>query len=616
MGPDLPALEMVVAGGDGQYGTPGQRLGAPLQVLVRRVDTGAHQSGLAVQWAVEGGDATLATTSVGTTDGDGYAEAVVQLGTTPGVVRVRATLRDRTEVSVVLEAHVVEHPRLQGLSAPSARGGDTLTLAGAAFSPTPDQNVVLFSGIRGRVVEAGATSLRVEVPRCLPVRPVSVTVQLGLLVSEALPLDVVEDRGQPVDLGAGVPLDVQDDFGFTCVRLPGGGPGYLVMVESTGTVGAARYGFTLSGLVATETAAPAARRAPAGPPVLGPHVPTVGAQEAFDARLRALEASLVRGGASAAGPAGVAPAQARGPSATVPSVGDKRSFKVFKGSKEGQIDFDDVTAVARLVSAQAVFYVDERAPAGGFTDQDLGRFAADFDEIIFPTDTAAFGAPSDLDGNQRVVILLTPTVNSLTPRGSSGDGFIGGFFYGLDLLDRDGSNHAEIFYGIVPDSTGLYGDARYRQSVMEVMPAILAHEFQHMIHFNQRVLKLGADGTEALWLSEGMAQMAEELVARAYLKVGDAPTAEQYRDGNRKRARSYLGDPSAVSLIVSTGQGSLAERGAGWLHVLYLWDRGGGDETLRRLTQTIKTGTANVAAAMGASWPDVFSDWAASLYLD
>jgi len=596
---------MVVAGGDGQYGTPGQRLGAPLQVLVRRVDTGAHQAGLTVEWAVESGDATLVTSPVGTTDAEGYAEAVVLLGTTPGAVRVRATLRERSGVSVVLEAFVAERPELSGLSSQGARGGDTLTVAGVGFSPTPDQNVVLFSGIRGRVLTADPSSLTVEVPTCLPARDVSVTVQLGALVSGALPLSVVEDLGDVADLASGVPLDVNDAHGFTCVRLPGGGAPYVVLVASAGTVGAARYGFTLTGLAVSGGAAPA------GPPAVVASVPSrgpdspLGVQEAFEARLRLQEASLVRQWAREPRPAAAPPA-----SVEVPAVGDKRSFKVWKG--EGQ--FDDVNAVVRLVGAQAVLYVDEKAPTGGFTNQDLTQFAATFDDVIFPTDTAAFGTPSDQDGNERVVILFTPTVNSMTPRGSAG--FVGGFFYGLDLLDRDGSNHGEIFYGMVPDVAGQYSDPRPRQQVLDVMPAILAHEFQHMIHFNERVLKLGAEGNEALWLSEGLAQMAEELVARAYLAKGDAVTAEQYREGNRKRARYYLDDPAAVTLIVSTGSGSLEERGAGWLHTLYLWDRGGGDDVLRRLTRTTRTGTANVEQVTGASWPNVFLDWAASLYLD
>jgi hypothetical protein len=184
------------------------------------------------------------------------------------------------------------------------------------------------------------------------------------------------------------------------------------------------------------------------------------------------------------------------------------------------------------------------------------------------------------------------------------------------LLDGGGSNHGEVFYALVPDPTGQYSDARSKSRVMDVVPAILAHEFQHMVHFNERVLKLGAGSTEALWLSEGLAQMSEELVAQAYEARGQPTLVERHREGNRTRARRFLADPAAVSLIVTTGQGSLEERGAGWLHVLYLWDRGGGTDVLRRLTQTTRTGIDNVTAVTGESWPDLVADWEAALYAD
>jgi hypothetical protein len=228
--------------------------------------------------------------------------------------------------------------------------------------------------------------------------------------------------------------------------------------------------------------------------------------------------------------------------------------------------------------------------------------------------TEAFGSPSDLDANERVIVLFTPKVNQLTPRGT--DGFVGGFFYGLDLLDRVGSNRAEIFYSLVPDATGQFADPRSREVVLAVLPAILAHEFQHMVHFNERILVRDAEATEALWLSEGLAQMAEELVARAFESAGDGANATRFRDGNRVRAGRYLADPSAVSLIVATGQGSLVERGAGWLYVLYLTDKAGGSSVLGQLTRSTRTGIANVTSVLSASWDDLLADWSSALFLD
>jgi hypothetical protein len=329
-------------------------------------------------------------------------------------------------------------------------------------------------------------------------------------------------------------------------------------------------------------------------------------QAELDERLRGLEGRMVA--AARSGPRPVGAARAPSAPSAVPEVGDTRAFHVWAGST-----YEDVTAQARYVGDEAVIYIDLNAPSGGFNVLDIQEFAARFDDVIYPEDTSTFGSPSDLDGNERVIILFTPVVNGLTERGASG--FVGGFFFGNDLLpDNNNSNAGEIFYALVPDPTGRFSDPRTKDAVLSVVPAVLAHEFQHMIHFNQRYLALDG-GQEALWLSESLAQMAEEIVARAYDDLGDDASAEMFRSGARIRARRYLADTGSASLIVTTGQGSLTERGAGFLHLLYLTDHEG-PELLGRLTRTTRTGVANVEAQIGRAWPDILADWWAATDLD
>jgi hypothetical protein len=110
--------------------------------------------------------------------------------------------------------------------------------------------------------------------------------------------------------------------------------------------------------------------------------------------------------------------------------------------------------------------------------------------------------------------------------------------------------------------------------------------------------------------------MAEETVARIYYDLDEVTKGDRFRSGNLTRARRYLVDPADVSLIVAIGQGSLGERGGAWLHTLYLWDSWGGDDVLRRLTRSTRTGIANITAVTGSTWAEVFADWAAALYLD
>ncbi|HET9950027.1 MAG TPA: IPT/TIG domain-containing protein [Longimicrobiales bacterium] len=603
----VPALEVVVASGDGQFAVVGQELSSPLRALVRSATTGAPREEVPVQWEVTSGSATLLGSPSDVTNEDGSTEMSIRLGSTPGEVEVRVSVAGQAEASATFTAFAVEEPELTTIAPSSAVAGDTVTLTGANFSPMASQDVVLFSGIRGRVVSASGTSLEVEVPPCLPARDVEVVVQLGVVRSEPARTLSITEGGAPADLDVGEVLDATDPAAFDCFLLPGGlDTRYLVLTWSAATVGAALHPSALTllssdGLVAAPPAA--AREAPPAPAPAAGSVPGE-AQAAWDARLRELEGELVRRrGSSVPAPARVG-ARASAP----PEVGHERTFHVL--GDDG--DFVDVEAVARFVGSHAVIYVDQAAPpAGAFTDTELDSIAGLFDEVIHPEVVAAFGAESDMDHNERVIILFTPHVNALTPSGATG--FVGGFFFAGDLLE---DNPSEVFYALVPDPQGtINGNVRTKNAVLSVIPGILAHEFQHMVHFNQRVLELGASGQEALWLSEALAQMAEEVVALSYAEVGDDEGARLFRDGARLRALRYLEGTDTVSVIVTGGQGSLAERGAGFLQLLYLTDQDDLD-ILRRLTATTLTGVANVEAQFGRPWEELLPDWWSAIYLD
>jgi hypothetical protein len=551
-------------------------------------------------WEVEAGDASFASGAATVTDSTGSTYQTVRLGSTPGEVLIRVRVVEQARAAAEFTVHAVDSPEITGLSVTEAQAGDTITIEGSNFLPETARNAVLFSGIRGRVLSVGSGQLTVEIPPCLPTRTVDVSVQLGSVASGAIELSVT-DGGRITTLAPGEVLDVDDPSGPGCLRLAGGGQEYLAVAFSAATVGAATHPASFRGVASWSGAqsGPPELGAPAGRPA---NSLERGTQEAWDQHLRRREAELVEDGRSPAGTG----QRAEG-SSSVPAVGEERTFNVYNSSG----DFDQVVAVVRHVGAQAVLYEDTLAPAGGFTDDDLATFSSTFDETIYPTVTGGFGSPSDLDGNERIAILFTTSVNKLSPRGS--DGFVGGFFYGLDLLtDREGSNQGEIFYALVPDPTGEFSDPHPKSQVLAVTPAVLAHEFQHMIHFNERILVGGAAGSEALWLSEGLAQMAEELVARSF---GASSIAQDFRAGNLVRAKRYVADPLSVSLIVATGQGTLEERGAGWLYVLYMAERFGVD-ILARLTSSVRTGIENVEFEADTSWGNLIRDWLAALYLD
>jgi len=314
--------------------------------------------------------------------------------------------------------------------------------------------------------------------------------------------------------------------------------------------------------------------------------------------------------------------------AALPAVGSTRTFDVLNDIHGNSFVVD--TAVLRLIGTNIMIYMDKNAPPPpqGFTDAQLAAFSNLFDHELYGIDVNLFGPPSDIDGNGHVIVLFTPTVNRLTPAAEcSTAGYVSGFFYGLDLLpDQRGSNAAEIFYSLVPDSAGTYSCSHPISQVDRTTPATFIHEFQHMISWNQHVIQ--RDGQdEALWLNEGMSHIAEEMGSRYFEHKYPPPldrtnpaqlfpdSAEGFIIGDLSNAYQYLLTPEQFSITQFLQGGTTQERGGVWLFLRWLGDLK--DSTIyTKLEQTSLTGVDNLQTQTGESLPQLFGDFSVALYAD
>ena len=613
-GPGTSGLEILILKGNEQFAEPGLPLPVPLEVRVQALSDGQGEEGVKVRWEIVEGVGARLDHSTSLTDSLGVTSAQLTLGPDLGRYRVRASVGGMLSAPADFGAQAILVPELTLVPDWAVRAGDTILLEGRNISPNPEENVVTFSRVRGRVVSSSSTRLSVEVPPCLPTRSVDLRLQIGGLGTPPSSLSVLEgDQFLRLEVGEDRILDAAS--GLSCVRLPSLPESrYLVVPHSTGTVGGGAYHFSLAGLTADM-----ARSLVPGPGGAARGVLSTPRQEGWgsapdlqlnwDARLREMEAKLVL---EARRGERIPSHQTPTPVQPAPQIGDQRNFNVLNSKNE----FDKVSARIQFITEHALVYVDEDAPvSGGFTSTDLARLAGRFESPIRPTVTEGFGTESDLDGNGRVVILLTPAVNRLTPKGS--DSYVGGFFFGLDLLQgRSGSNGGEIFYAVVPDPTGIHGPVLPRSTLLYSVPAVLAHEFEHMVHFNQRILVSGAPAQDALWLSEALAQMAEDLVGSAFESMGDPAEARTFQTGNWSRARRFLLDPSQVSVLATLPPGTLEERGAAWLLLKYLHGQDDEGTLLRDLTGSTKTGVVNVTDVVGRPWEELITRWAGALFLD
>jgi len=252
---------------------------------------------------------------------------------------------------------------------------------------------------------------------------------------------------------------------------------------------------------------------------------------------------------------------------------------------------------------------------------------------------------------------MTAEVNRTTPRNAGYQ--VGGFFWGGDLLDATqcpASNEGEIFYLIGPDPGGVYSDPVSVDEAIETGRQVVAHEFSHLLRDEERGT-IGGD--EDVWLDEGLAHLAEELVGlrvvglpvRANLDLdalrggGTELARDAFNDfqlANLQRAARFMLDPEGTQALGTPtggdppGTATLKMRGFAYLFARWLGDRygpagsgalpGSGEEALFRELSTggpsFLSGPDNVERAVqvvsGAShaWNEILSDFLAMLAVD
>ena len=441
-----------------------------------------------------------------------------------------------------------------------------------------------------------------------------------------------------------IALDPVPDLGSQAVTLvAGSAPAeYMAVVANTMMDGTTTVPFSIrgDGIAPSLAPSPALVPASAARPSLAPDAAITGDVEA-EARRRAAERAEL-GPRIAAAQAWFA-ARAAAPGANrqaVPlpvSVGDLVRVNV-NGDSACVAPRYHVGRVA-AISQRAIVVDDTLNPRSGFSDADFRRFAARFDTLVYPLDSAAFGTPTDLDQNGHIVLVFTRAVNEATPRNAAS--YVGGFAFSRDLFPVAGgsrtqpcagSNEGEYFYLLAPDPRGLVnGNVRTTSFVDSVTTSVLAHELQHLINAGRRLYVTKAPAFEEKWLDEGLSHVAEELLferesglpARTDIGLAalraSARTLVAYNSdmgGNQGRYRSYLSLAGAASPFGHAD--NLAMRGGSWSLLRYLLDHAGGTDGdhLFRLANARSTGRENLAEVFGPSVATQVRDWNVSHVAD
>lgn len=171
-------------------------------------------------------------------------------------------------------------------------------------------------------------------------------------------------------------------------------------------------------------------------------------------------------------------------------VGDVEQFSTFNLVRNAH---EKIRAVLRKIGANCYVYVEE---GKNIDSRIINNIANEFDKKIYPETRSWFGSEWNpgIDEDPRITLLLYDVRDGYNP--SQGRrGYTGGYFYAGDNYLRSknpNSNERSILYlDIHPSEPG-----------SDKFMSTVAHEFQHMIHWNN-------DPKEFVWVNESMSQLAQ-----------------------------------------------------------------------------------------------------------
>ncbi|HVO43382.1 MAG TPA: hypothetical protein VMT34_12195, partial [Aggregatilineales bacterium] len=265
-------------------------------------------------------------------------------------------------------------------------------------------------------------------------------------------------------------------------------------------------------------------------------------------------------------------------------IGDEASFLVENGDARTL-----TTIYARMLYSTPHVYM--WFQDGDSPDLKLVQATGDtFETKIYPTVHQYFGSEASpgVDGDQHIYILHAHGVGNAGYFASSSE---------YPRVLEPSSNEHEMFIVNLDTLGRLLGQPAYY--------AVLAHEFQHMVHFNT-----GSNGDA--WLNEGLSELSAALCG--YLDLGFAPYF-------------MLQPATQLNDWPVDGQSTIPHYGAAYLFASYIFQRFGPDaiqglmsdhanslSTVRDVLRSLHA--SDPATGQLATLEDVFADWTVANLLD
>ncbi len=249
-------------------------------------------------------------------------------------------------------------------------------------------------------------------------------------------------------------------------------------------------------------------------------------------------------------------------------------------------------------------------PTDVITDAQLNYIRGQFDNVIYPKETAFFGTPEVMNGTNAALTSML--------------GLPDGYYDGDKLVVLISNIRDEMYYnpsypiyiaGFYSPSFEFYFDRNIitidsRDWANRLGPTasrpflyegVIAHELQHLVHDDM-------DGDEETWVNEGCADFAEFICGYAAATKGHVDAVAQYPEN---------------SLVLWEDQGALeilSDYGHAYLWTLYLSEKFG-SSFIQKMVRNTDNGIAGVNSTLRASgisktFAQLYRDWTVALVID
>lgn len=246
-------------------------------------------------------------------------------------------------------------------------------------------------------------------------------------------------------------------------------------------------------------------------------------------------------------------------------LGDTTTFEVYNGARYVDIDAEAIAVTDELVVWEDTTTDNEF----GSVDEDLMAEVIDqLEQIVLPRERELFGDESDVDGDGKLWVLMSYTVNQY---GAAA------YVTWCDIGVTEGCygyghDHEIVYLG--------YNDPDDSHASADGITETVAHELAHLIYAYHKVLLNGATGLdENIYVTEGTSALAQDLTGfnngNQYVWAAAIDMSETYGSDDYSIQAVSLNDLFRGSTYYDQARDG-ALRGGGYLFLRYLFEQAGG----------------------------------------